>query len=261
MTSRSALRPLQSCLKCNRSSFISHRKISTSIQRNNSDTQEGKINKWFINENNQQSHISSSSSSSSSLDSNSSNSINNISFSFDNMNSNQNLDETIQIIPNNIPKNIYPIYKFLIEPKNEASEVLLQNTIKIYDNSNLLKKLELKGQGELIKSNENENENSNNENGSWYNWIIVIQVKGNGRNTISRADGVIRRWLLKNPLHPSIIASPFEYPKTPRISPDSDWSIIPLNLGPNSGIRVCINLINEQGKERWKLDELFSKGI
>ncbi|WWC88095.1 uncharacterized protein L201_002999 [Kwoniella dendrophila CBS 6074] len=172
---------------------------------------------------------------------------------------NSNVDNAQQIhsIPKNTPAILLPLHEFMISPKSEATEVIHRETVQIFDCSLLSQQLDLKGQGDLVNSID-----IMDRSGSYYDWIILVQVKGRGRGVVARGDGLIRRWLLKNPLHSSIKASPHEYPKTPRISPDSDWSIIPLDLGSTvdgdtNNFRACINLVSEEGKERWKLEEMW----
>ncbi|WVW80352.1 hypothetical protein I302_102332 [Kwoniella bestiolae CBS 10118] len=157
--------------------------------------------------------------------------------------------QPIHPIPETTPPILHPLHAFLTSPSSEASEVLHAHTVRMYDTSSLFHLLDQRGQGDLVGTEEGRV--------GWYDWVITLQVKGRGRGVVGRGDGVLRRWLLKNPLHPSIPPSPHEYPKTPRIPPDSDWSIVPLNLGPEADIRACVNLLSEEGVGRWKLDELW----
>ncbi|WVQ65128.1 uncharacterized protein L199_003300 [Kwoniella botswanensis] len=159
--------------------------------------------------------------------------------------------QSIPSIPTSTPPILLPLHTFLTSSTSEASDVLHRHTVQVYDTTSLSQYLDERGQGDLVKGEEG--------SGGWYDWVITVQVKGRGRGVVSRGDGVLRRWLLKNPLHPSIPASPHEYPKTPRIPPDSDWSIVPLNLGPDAEFRACVNLLSEEGASRWKLDELWKK--
>ncbi|WWC60511.1 uncharacterized protein I303_103084 [Kwoniella dejecticola CBS 10117] len=285
MSIRSAFSGIRQCSKCLRPltlprSFV-RRGISSSStvsdsnldsnSRSQEQDEEPKINTWFLNE--QPRSASSSSSSSSSYPSSSFEAIpksSNPPSPFftttqtqpnpsdpENQNHNHN-QVTPQAIPSNTPPPIQQLHSFLTSDKTDASDVVLGHTVQIFDTITLTRHLDSKGQGELIRSE---------ISGGWYDWVILLQVKGSGsgsgsgRGTVARADGIIRRWLLQNPLHPLIPASPLEHPKTPRISPEADWSIIPLDLGPEAGIRACVNLVNEQGKERWKLDEIFNKGL
>ncbi|WVQ85599.1 hypothetical protein IAT38_007765 [Cryptococcus sp. DSM 104549] len=88
--------------------------------------------------------------------------------------------------------------------------------------------------------------------GPAWEWVGVVQVKGRGRGVVGRADGVIRRWLLQNPLSPTVEPVTIPNPKTPRIDPDADWSIVPIK-----GTRICLNLLTEEGRVRWRLEEMW----
>ncbi|WVQ71218.1 hypothetical protein IAR50_000743 [Cryptococcus sp. DSM 104548] len=88
--------------------------------------------------------------------------------------------------------------------------------------------------------------------GPAWEWVGVVQVKGRGRGVVRRADGVVRRWLMKNPLASHVEPVTIENPKTPRIDPDADWSIISVN-----GTTICLNLLTEEGRDKWRLEDLW----
>ncbi|ODO07523.1 hypothetical protein L198_01102 [Cryptococcus wingfieldii CBS 7118] len=88
--------------------------------------------------------------------------------------------------------------------------------------------------------------------GPAWEWVGVVQVKGRGRGVVRRADGVVRRWLMKHPLASHVEPITIENPKTPRIDPDADWSIISVK-----GTRICLNLLTEAGREKWRLEDLW----
>ncbi|WVF70863.1 hypothetical protein IAT40_005657 [Kwoniella sp. CBS 6097] len=170
--------------------------------------------------------------------------------------SNSNSSTTpIHHLPTNTPTQLHPIHSFLTCSTAEAADVIQLPTVQIFDTTLLNEYLEKRGEGSILDDVDGK------ERGGNWDWVITAVVKGRGRGVVARADGVIRRWLLKHPLSPSIEPTKLAYPKTPRISPDSDWSIIPLDLGSHAesdGVRACVNLLSEEGRERWKLEELWN---
>ncbi|WRT65899.1 uncharacterized protein IL334_002850 [Kwoniella shivajii] len=227
----------QRCFRCSRfvqasSSSIATRLISSSTRLSNSSktgSEAGEINTWFVDSSPRSSPPSRPTPEASSS-------------------TDQSYYNT-PALPESTPSILHPLHKFLISPETEASEVLFGHTVRFFDTRMLARQLDKLGQGELVKGEDG-------LRGGYYDWVIVAQVKGRGRGIVARGDGVLRRWLLKNPLHPSIPITTIEYPKTPRISPDSDWSIIPLNLGEDE-TRACVNLVSEEGRHRWRLEDMW----
>ncbi|WWD18129.1 hypothetical protein CI109_102578 [Kwoniella shandongensis] len=148
-------------------------------------------------------------------------------------------------LPPTAPPSLQPLYDYLTSSTSESSEVVLSHTVQFFDTRLYVSTLQERGEGEVIRTPD--------EVGGNWEWVVVVQVKGRGRGVVARADGMIRRWLLHNPLSPDQPRLTTPNPKTPRIDPDSDWSIIPIK-----GTRVCINLLTEEGKDRWRLEEVWS---
>ncbi|KAK8865692.1 hypothetical protein IAR55_000837 [Kwoniella newhampshirensis] len=148
-------------------------------------------------------------------------------------------------LPASAPPYLQKLHNYLTSPSSESTEVILPHTILFLDTRSYSRELQERGEGEMIES-------EGGTGGNW-EWVVVGQVKGRGRGVVARADGMIRRWLLQNPLSSEIPKITTSNPKTPRIDPDSDWSVIPVK-----GTRVCINLLTEEGRERWRLEEMWS---
>ncbi|OCF42474.1 hypothetical protein I317_03719 [Kwoniella heveanensis CBS 569] len=158
-------------------------------------------------------------------------------------------------LPSNTPSQLFSIHSFMTSPQSEAADVIQLATVQMFDTTLLNEYLERRGEGSML------DDVDGRERGGNWDWVITAVVKGRGRGVVARADGVVRRWLLKHPLSPSIEPTKLAYPKTPRISPDSDWSIIPLDLGSHAesgGVRACVNLLSEEGSDRWRLEDLWN---
>ncbi|WVQ97227.1 hypothetical protein IAU59_004337 [Kwoniella sp. CBS 9459] len=158
-------------------------------------------------------------------------------------------------LPSNTPSQLHPLHSFLTSSTTEAADVIQLSTVQMFDTALLNEYLEKRGEGSMLDDVDGK------ERGGNWDWVVTAVVKGRGRGVVARADGVVRRWLLKHPLAPSVEPTKLAYPKTPRISPDSDWSIIPLNLGSHAesgGVRACVNLLSEEGRLRWRLEDLWN---
>ncbi|WVR05654.1 hypothetical protein IAU60_002676 [Kwoniella sp. DSM 27419] len=166
-------------------------------------------------------------------------------------------------LPTRFPAQLSPLHRFLTSPEEESADVLQAHSVQFFDTAAMDARLDHRGEGTLIRAGAGDPgtlDSAEDRGGNW-DWVGVVVVKGRGRGIVARGDGVIRRWLLKHPLAPSIPPTPLQNPRTPRISPDADWSIIPLNLGTldeSGGVRACINVLSEEGKGRWGLEELFN---
>ncbi|ALO60493.1 hypothetical protein CNC05345 [Cryptococcus deneoformans JEC21] len=183
-------------------------------------------------------------------------------------------------LPSNAPLAVHQFHDFITAPApSEASEVVLPHTLEFFDTRSASAALEASAvpaplpqswestvrvsrlRGQNVKIVEKKEEVNLPEgdmiqglegSGPAWEWVGVVQVRGRGRGVVRRADGVVRRWLLKNPLSPSVEPVTIENPKTPRIDPDADWSIVPVK-----GTRICLNILTEEGRERWRLEDLW----
>ncbi|OXG37935.1 hypothetical protein C360_01692 [Cryptococcus neoformans Bt15] len=183
-------------------------------------------------------------------------------------------------LPSNAPQAVHQFHDFITAPApSEASEVILPHTLEFFDTRSASAVLEasavpeslpqswenrvrvsglreqnvkIVGKKEEVIFPEGDMIQGLEGSGPAWEWVGVVQVRGRGRGVVRRADGVVRRWLLKNPLSPSVEPVTIENPKTPRIDPDADWSIVPVK-----GTRICLNILTEEGRERWRLEDLW----
>ncbi|OXG21086.1 hypothetical protein C366_01639 [Cryptococcus neoformans Tu401-1] len=183
-------------------------------------------------------------------------------------------------LPSNAPQAVHQFHDFITAPApSEASEVILPHTLEFFDTRSASavreasavpeslpqswenrvrvsglreQNVKIVGKKEEVIFPEGDMIQGLEGSGPAWEWVGVVQVRGRGRGVVRRADGVVRRWLLKNPLSSSVEPVTIENPKTPRIDPDADWSIVPVK-----GTRICLNILTEEGRERWRLEDLW----
>ncbi|KIR67577.1 hypothetical protein I314_01994 [Cryptococcus bacillisporus CA1873] len=174
-------------------------------------------------------------------------------------------------LPSNAPLAVHQFHGFITAPApSEASEVVLPHTLEFFDTRSASAALEASAVPESLPQG----------------WESAVKVSGllgqNVRNVVNKEEvvlpegdliqglegsgpawewvGVVQAmgmlanypFLLKNPLSPSVEPVTIENPKTPRIDPDADWSIVPVK-----GTRICLNILTEKGRERWRLEDLW----
>ncbi|KIR30495.1 hypothetical protein I309_00632 [Cryptococcus deuterogattii LA55] len=174
-------------------------------------------------------------------------------------------------LPSNAPLAVHQFHGFITAPSpSEASEVVLPHTLEFFDTRSASAALEASAVPESLPQG----------------WESAVKVSGllgqNVRNVVNKEEvvlpegdliqglegsgpawewvGVVQAlgmlanypFLLKNPLSPSVEPVTIENPKTPRIDPDADWSIVPVK-----GTRICLNILTEKGRERWRLEDLW----
>ncbi|WVN85457.1 uncharacterized protein L203_100603 [Cryptococcus depauperatus CBS 7841] len=152
-------------------------------------------------------------------------------------------------LPLGLPPALQKFHAFLTEPSpSQASEVILPHTLSFFNTrsasaspeaAHFLHDFEFSAKGDRMIGNlleEGEVIKGEDAVSPAWEWVGVVQVRGRGRGIVNRADGVIRRWLLKNPLSPELKPVTLEHPKTPRIDPDADWSIVPREVASGGSL-------------------------